>query len=59
MAHHQPAMRPRQIYTSTATRRERRWVRARSRGPRGIMLVTILTVVAAFAVLATFTPGLS
>lgn len=52
-------MRPRQIYASTLTRRERRWIRARSRGSRGIALVTIFTLLAAFTVLATVTPGLS
>jgi hypothetical protein len=58
MAHHR-AMQPRQIYASTVTRRERRRLRSRGRGARGVALVTLATLVAAIVVLAAVTPGLS
>lgn len=58
MPHHR-AVQPRQIYASTVTRRERRWVRARARSSLGVALVTIATLVAAIAVIATIAPGLS
>jgi hypothetical protein len=57
MTHHRAA--PRQIYASTVTRRGRRRLRTRGRGRRGIVLVTVATLLAAIAVLATITPGLS
>ena len=56
---------PRQIYASTATRRDRRWTGRRGRGGRasrgglGLAVVSIGTLVAALMVLATVAPGLS
>lgn len=58
MQHHR-AVQPRQIYASTVTRRERRWMRARGRSSLGMALVTIATLVAAVAVIAALAPGLS
>ena len=53
------AVQPRQIYASTVSRRERRWMRARARSPLGMAFVTIATLVAAVAAIAAITPGLS
>lgn len=50
---------PRQIYASTATRRDRRWTRRRGRGALGLVLLTSATLVAAITVLATLAPGLT
>ena len=58
MPHHRAAQ-PRQIYASTVTRRERRWMRGRGRSPLGMAFVTIATLVAAVAMIAAIAPGLS
>lgn len=56
---------PRQIYASTATRRDRRWTSRRGRGGRtgrggfNVALVSLATLVAALTVLAAVAPGLS
>jgi len=49
---------PRQIYASTASRRDRRWSRRR-RSVFGIAFVSAASLVAALTALATFAPGLS
>lgn len=56
---HQRAAQPRQIYASTITRRERRWMRGRGRGRGGVAVVTLATIVAALAVIAVVAPGLT
>jgi hypothetical protein len=50
---------PRQIYASTATRRDRRWNRRRARGSLGLALLSTATLLAALTVLAALAPGLS
>ncbi|HWC27249.1 MAG TPA: hypothetical protein VG474_11750 [Solirubrobacteraceae bacterium] len=52
-------MRPRQIYASTVTRRDRRWARRRARPPLAFALLGAVTLVAALTVLAALVPGLS
>ena len=56
---------PRQIYASTATRRDRRWTGRRGRGGRaarsglGFVLVGIAALLAGLTVLAAVAPALS
>jgi hypothetical protein len=50
---------PRQIYASTLTRRDRRWSRRRGSSILALALVTLVTAVAAFSVLAAVASGLS
>jgi len=56
---HDRFVRPRQIYASTLTRRERRWARRRARGALGLALVSAATVLAALSVLAIVLPGVA
>jgi hypothetical protein len=54
------AVQPRQIYASTATRRDRRWTsRRRGRGLTGFAFVSVATILAALTVIASFAPGLT
>ncbi|HEX8156602.1 MAG TPA: hypothetical protein VF526_04355 [Solirubrobacteraceae bacterium] len=52
-------MQPRQIYASTLNRRDRRWTRRRGPSTVSLVLVTVVTMVVAFSVLAAFASALS
>ncbi len=59
--HEDRTVQPRQIYASTATRRDRRWTgrRIRGRGVRAAALVSVAALAAALTAIAAFAPGLT
>lgn len=57
--HDDRTVQPRQIYASTATRRDRRWARRRGLSTVGVAMVTVAAVMAAFSVLAAVATALS
>ena len=57
--HEYRAVQPRQIYASTARRRDRRWTRRRGRTTLGAALVCAAMLLAALSVIAAVAPHLS